>query len=64
MWKLFIIIKLKIKIVKDNEKFLENKSKSIFNQIDNMENRIIELEFDVRSWNMDSKRGEGIIKKF
>ena len=29
-----------------------------------MENQIIELEFDVRSRNMDSKRGEGIIKKF
>ena len=44
--------------------FLVNKSKSIFNQIDNMENQIVKLEFDVRSGNMDSKRDEGIIKKF
>ena len=29
-----------------------------------MENQIVELEFDVRSKNMASKRGEGIIKKF
>jgi len=29
-----------------------------------MEHQIIELEFDVRSGNMDSKRREGIIKKF
>ena len=29
-----------------------------------MENQIVELEFDVRSGKMDSKRGEGIIKKF
>ena len=29
-----------------------------------MENQIIELEFDVRSGKMDSKRGDGIIKKF
>lgn len=54
----------KMSDLKDNEKFLENKVQSIVNQIDNMENQIIELEFDVRSGNMDSKRGEGIIKKF
>ena len=29
-----------------------------------MENQIVKLEFDVRSGNMDSKRDEGIIKKF
>ena len=29
-----------------------------------MENQIVKLEFDVRSGKMDSKRDEGIIKKF
>ena len=54
----------KMSNLKDNEKFLENKVQSIVLQIDNMENQIVELEFDVRSGKMDSKRGEGIIKKF
>ena len=54
----------KISDLKDNEKFLENKVQTIVNQIDNMENQIVELEFDVRSGKMDSKRGDGIIKKF
>jgi len=50
--------------IKEREKDLEKKVQSVIKDIDSMETSIVELEFEIRTDKMGSKRGATIIQRF